>query len=535
MSKIVKQDTNGVKPLLAVGELGYDNYPSGGDIGRVYVGTGSSNIAQAKKSEVVTVDGKVDAHVARIDNPHGVTKAQVGLNNVDNTADSAKVVDSAGKWTTSRLINGTAVNGTIDITTSQWGTSRNITIGNTTKSVNGSADTSWSLAEIGAIGTDSPAFTGVPTAPTATVNTNTTQLATTAFVNAEIANDAIPRVTSINTAIPKFDGVSGAIQSSNILINSSDNVILPKASGGSLTISLVDGVTNTEVIVPESGILTSVDGSVTNNAIARYDSTTGKLQNSGVTIDDSNNITTAGSVNGASAAFTTVTGSLTGNASTATNLQTARTINGVSFDGSANISVGLDRQSGVFSTPFTLNTAHKNKLLVCENGITITLPTINTMKSGDLFYITNGGLDPLTLALNGNSTNLNTLKVTKGETLVIQSDGGVFYRSISRNSIPIYDFDTNLNVVLGYNTVYQADVDLTLIVLCYGNYMNGIEIVIGTTTSPTRIVSRIGDDINSNTKYATLTAVITAGLYFKVQGFGGHAFEAIEITAYKHK
>ena len=322
MSKIIRQDTNGVKPLLAVGELGYDNYPSGGDIGRVYVGTGSSNIAQAKKSEVVTVDGKVDTHVARIDNPHAVTKAHVGLSNVDNTsdankpvststqnaldlkqnvlvsganiktiegqsivgpgnidlskahvglsnvdntADSAKVVDSAGKWTTSRLINGTAVDGTIDITTSQWGISRNITIGNTAKSVNGSADTSWSLAEIGAIGTASPAFTGVPTAPTATVNTNTTQLATTAFVNAEIANDAIPRVTSINTAIPKFDGVSGAIQSSNILINSSDNVILPKASGGSLTISLVDGVTNTEVIIPESGILATkqyVDASI---------------------------------------------------------------------------------------------------------------------------------------------------------------------------------------------------------------------------------------------------------------------------------
>ena len=93
--RINRQDTNGVKPLLAVGELGYDNYPSGGDSGRVYVGTGSSNIAQAKKSEVVTVDGKVDTHVARIDNPHAVTKAQVGLSNVDNTADSAKVVASA--------------------------------------------------------------------------------------------------------------------------------------------------------------------------------------------------------------------------------------------------------------------------------------------------------------------------------------------------------------------------------------------------------------------------------------------------------
>ena len=36
----------------------------------------------------------------------------------------------------------------------------------------------------------SPTFTGTPLAPTATVGTNTTQVATTAFVNAEIANDA---------------------------------------------------------------------------------------------------------------------------------------------------------------------------------------------------------------------------------------------------------------------------------------------------------------------------------------------------------
>lgn len=37
----------------------------------------------------------------------------------------------------------------------------------------------------------SPALTGTPTAPTAALGTNTTQVATTAFVNSEIANDAI--------------------------------------------------------------------------------------------------------------------------------------------------------------------------------------------------------------------------------------------------------------------------------------------------------------------------------------------------------
>ena len=200
--RINKHDTNGTKPLLGKGELGYDDYTVGGDAGRVYVGTGSVNIPQAKKAEVVAVDGKVDTHVARVDNPHTVTKAQVGLGAVDNTADSSKVVASAGKWTTSR----------------------NITIGNSTKSVDGAGNVAWTLAEIDAISPASPALTGVPTAPTAAVNTNTTQLATTAFVNAEIANDAVPRVTSTDNAVARFDGTTGALQNSSVIIDDNNNI-----------------------------------------------------------------------------------------------------------------------------------------------------------------------------------------------------------------------------------------------------------------------------------------------------------------------
>ncbi len=53
---INRQDLDGVKPLLQTGEFGYDNYPAGGDSGRVYVGTGSENIPLAKKSEVDALD-----------------------------------------------------------------------------------------------------------------------------------------------------------------------------------------------------------------------------------------------------------------------------------------------------------------------------------------------------------------------------------------------------------------------------------------------------------------------------------------------
>ena len=52
MSVITRQDSDGTKPLLQVGELGYDNFPAGGDEGRVYVGTGNENVPLAKKEEV---------------------------------------------------------------------------------------------------------------------------------------------------------------------------------------------------------------------------------------------------------------------------------------------------------------------------------------------------------------------------------------------------------------------------------------------------------------------------------------------------
>ena len=141
--RITRQDLDGVKPLLQTGELGYDNYPAGGDDGRVYVGTGSENIPLAKKAEMLAVDGKADVHIARVDNPHGVTKVQVGLGNVEDLAPADMPISSAGQAALNAKANKT------------------------------DAD-----------------LLGVPKAPTAAVGTNSTQLATTAFVGAEIADKA---------------------------------------------------------------------------------------------------------------------------------------------------------------------------------------------------------------------------------------------------------------------------------------------------------------------------------------------------------
>lgn len=57
---------------------------------------------------------------------------------------------TATQLVTASTINGTSFNGTANITTANWGTARTVTIGGTGKSVNGSGNVSWTLAEIGA-------------------------------------------------------------------------------------------------------------------------------------------------------------------------------------------------------------------------------------------------------------------------------------------------------------------------------------------------------------------------------------------------
>lgn len=57
---------------------------------------------------------------------------------------------SATALETLRTINGTNFDGSANIVTSYWGTTRTLTIGSTGKSVNGSGNVNWSLSEIGA-------------------------------------------------------------------------------------------------------------------------------------------------------------------------------------------------------------------------------------------------------------------------------------------------------------------------------------------------------------------------------------------------
>lgn len=97
----------------------YSLIQAGGNITIVYddvngIMTISANDTSVSWSEV-TDKPAIEAHIADSNNPHNVTKAQIGLSNVDNTADAAKNVLSASKLTTSRKINGVNFDGTSDV------------------------------------------------------------------------------------------------------------------------------------------------------------------------------------------------------------------------------------------------------------------------------------------------------------------------------------------------------------------------------------------------------------------------------------
>ncbi len=119
-------------------------------------------------------------------NVSGITKTMVGLGSVDNTADTAKPVSIAQQTALdlkANIASPTFTGNVSGISATMVGLGNVNNTADTAKPVSTAQQTALDLKA----NLDSPALTGTPTAPTATVATNTTQIATTAFVRAEVA------------------------------------------------------------------------------------------------------------------------------------------------------------------------------------------------------------------------------------------------------------------------------------------------------------------------------------------------------------
>ena len=213
-------------------------------------------------------------------------------------------------------------------------------------------------------------------------------------------------------------------------VNNANEAVVHKI-GGKYYTDLMDAATSTKTngaIVKRDGagaIAADVTGNVTGDltgnadtasawATARTITLAGDLSGS-VSIDGSGDVTLTGTVSGADATTLTgtglaangtevlntgtdgtdatftgdVTGDLTGNADSATALETARTIGGVSFDGSANIDLpgvntaGNQDTSGNAATATGLETARTIGGVSFDGSANIDLPGVNTAGNQD--------------------------------------------------------------------------------------------------------------------------------------------------------
>jgi hypothetical protein len=213
----------------------------------------------------------------------------------------------------------------------------------------------------------SPTLTGVPTAPTPLIGDNSTTIATTEFVKANLATVSAGTLTGTTLA----STITGSSLTSVGTITSGtwSGTEIAIANGGTGATTATGALTNLGAeasankstdIIGDAASLTKypsvktikdyVDTRVASAAVADGSLTNAKLINSSINIGTTNIAlgATTSSLSGLSSVTSTnftgnligdVSGNVTGNASTATKLATTKNINSVPFDGSTDITI----------------------------------------------------------------------------------------------------------------------------------------------------------------------------------------------------
>ena len=267
------------------------------------------------------------AKVAREDHVHPLQTS------VSGNAGSATVLATA------RTINGTSFNGSANITTATWGTARTLTIGNSGKSVNGSANVTWTLNEIGAArgyevsGTTAATANWYRIAQSGSgIGNNIGLFLIQAAVSGKHSSTLLSAGISYGAATLNLDQLShnsyngsDGISKVRIVYHATYSgnkayleVYVPDAAARTIKVQMLGGNLGWTLVTP------STTGSIPSGYTSKE-----------ITLYDSKIVSYGGFV-----------GSLSGNASTASALATARTITltgdvtgSVSFNGSANVSI----------------------------------------------------------------------------------------------------------------------------------------------------------------------------------------------------
>lgn len=276
----------------------------------------------------------------------------ISLNNTAVTAGSygsstaipTFTVDAQGRLTAAGT---TAISSDMTIAADS-GTSNAITVGTDTFTISGGTNINTAVTtDTITINLDaSPALTGTPTAPTASSATNNTQIATTAYVTTAIDNliggapGALDTLNELAAAINDDASFAASVTTS---LGTKVDTTSAQALGSAANVMTVSNATITLARGDSTTDVVTVNNVANANACSGNAATATTLQTArtigGVSFDGSANINLPGVNTTGNQNTSGSSASCTGNAATATTLQTARTINGVSFNGSANITV----------------------------------------------------------------------------------------------------------------------------------------------------------------------------------------------------
>lgn len=353
--------------------------------------------------------------------------------NLAGNATTATTATRANTLSTARTINGTSFNGSANIVTANWGTARNITIGSTTKSVNGSADISWSLSEIGAA---------------AASHTH----------NYAAANHTHTSLNGIN-----LDGVTASLNDYNLSSGSPkfEVYFCPTDGGGAnitgrpndstkqafnLIVESLRYASSTDYITKQTYVMGAQKiiyvRYCTNGTWSAWEKVYTSVQKPTASeigaAASSHTHNYAGSSSAGGAATTAL--ACTGNSATATKLATARTINGTNFDGTANITTaqwGTSRTITIGSTAKSVNGSANVSWSLSEIGAAAASHTHSYLPlSGGT--ITASSFGPLIIKRSGS---------TNGSSIAFVNDSGTLgYVGMSGNAnegLKRWSADTN--------------------------------------------------------------------------------------------
>jgi len=473
------------------------------------------------------------SHVSDVANPHSVTQTQVGLSAVENTALSTWAgttnittlgTISAGTWggtaiDAGDLAGATLAAGVLASSLTSLGTLGDLTVTNPiVGSVTGSSGSATGNAATATALETARAINGVNfdgTAPitiTAAAGTLTgTALNATVVTSSLTAVGTLLDLTVTNQITGSISGSSGSCTGlaatatalatprdiNGVAFDGTANITVT-AAAGTLTGNTLNATVVTSSLTsvgtlgdltvtnPITGSVTGSAGSCTGNAatatlaatvtvvdstsatcwVAVFDSATGSLAaktDGGLTYAATTGILTATGFSGP------LTGAVTGNASTATALQNARDINGVSFDGTANITVTA--AAGTL-TGATLNATVTASSLtsigtLASGAVPASLVTAGTFGTGAyVFDNTVSGITTLTAttlagtlstAAQPNVTSLGTIASLVASTADI--DGGTIDATAIGGGTPAAGAFTTLDA--SDDTVLAGDLTVT--------------------------------------------------------------------------